>query len=106
MKTISVQSLHELYEKGFENEVCLIDVRTPEEYQVEHIPDIENKPLDRIEEFRDELEGFETVYIHCKSGGRSGTACERLGLLGLENTVNVEGGILDWKDEGFETVMG
>lgn len=106
MKTISVQDLHEKYIQGFADGVCLIDVRTPEEYQEEHIPHVENKPLDQIESFRDELAGFDTVYIHCKSGGRSGKACEILASLGIQNGVNVEGGISDWKDEGYETIQG
>jgi hypothetical protein len=37
----------------------------------------------------------------CRSGGRSGKACEELTALGLGPVVNLAGGMIAWKRERF-----
>ncbi len=45
------------------------------------------------------------TYIVCRSGNRSGQACEFLGAQG-RNVVNVAGGMLAWATAGFEAATG
>jgi rhodanese-related sulfurtransferase len=50
--------------------------------------------IEDIEDFKDE-----EVIIYCRSGNRSGQACQILEQVGFKNTVNVTGGMLDWVDK-------
>lgn len=43
----------------------------------------------------------QTYLVYCRSGNRSGQACEIMGDLGFENLKNLAGGIMRWP---FETV--
>ena len=79
------------------NDVSIVDVRTPEEYLVEHFPNAINIPLDsiaqRIEEFR---QMKKPIIAYCRSGNRSGTAVSILKQYGITDAVN-GGGIDDLK---------
>ena len=100
MHHVSVQQFHE---KALDpGKTVLIDVRTPSEHSEGHIPGAKNIPLDQLESQVDRLRGFETVYAHCKLGGRSSQGCEFLEKSGLANVVNVDGGFEAWKNAGFE----
>jgi len=79
------------------NDVSIVDVRTPEEYLIEHFPNAINIPLDsiaqRIEEFR---QMKKPIIAYCRSGNRSGTAVSILKQYGITDAVN-GGGIDDLK---------
>ena len=79
------------------NDVSIVDVRTPEEYLVEHFPNAINIPLDsivqRIEEFR---QMKKPIIAYCRSGNRSGTAVSILKQYGITDAVN-GGGFEDLK---------
>jgi rhodanese-related sulfurtransferase len=99
MQTISVEELKNKMESEHEGEV-LVDVREPFEYKAESIPGAENIPLSTLSEALSRLKETETVCIQCRSGGRSGRACEMLEAEGV-HVVNIEGGIEAWKAAGF-----
>ncbi|HLB50868.1 MAG TPA: rhodanese-like domain-containing protein [Patescibacteria group bacterium] len=94
-KTISVTELNDILSKNDPRIIC-IDVRTPKEYREGHIPDIRNIPLDNIADYVAGLKGYDTIYVHCRSGGRSAKACAILASHGISHAVNVTGGILAW----------
>lgn len=102
MKVISVQDLKALVEGGLPVGTVVIDCRTPDEYALEHLAFAQLIPLDEIEQRADELKSFDQIFLHCRSGGRSADACQRLEALGFGEPINVEGGILAWKDAGYE----
>ncbi len=101
MQTIQANQLRDLIQQDNLSEAVIIDVRTPAEYQGEHIDGTSNVPLDEIERHVENLRGYKHVYVHCASGNRSTQACQKLDSLGLDNIVNVAGGISAWKDAGF-----
>lgn len=104
---ITVKELHKKTQgKDFYKKNLVIDVRVPGEYRVEHMPSSTNIPLDEIKDHADELKKYETIYIHCETGGRSATACATLSDLGLDNWVNVDGGITAWKEQDLPTIQG
>lgn len=76
------------------NTATIVDVRTPEEYAVEHYPNAINIPLDqvaqRINEFR---EMPKPIIAYCRSGNRSGMAVSILKQNGVTDAIN--GGGLD-----------
>ena len=84
----------------------LIDVREHDEYVVGHIPKAVSIPLstiqDNVEKFRD---GF-AVYLVCRSGSRSLSACEYLHDRDVVNVVNVATGTLGWVAAGGALTQG
>lgn len=106
MKTISTKELQSTVEKGLPKDSLIVDVRTPAEYRSEHIASAENIPLDQIDKHLEQLKGYKTIYVHCRSGARSTQACEKLHQHQLDNMVNVEGGIAAWSSAGFQTIKG
>jgi rhodanese-related sulfurtransferase len=94
MKIVDVKTLKQWLAN---NEVVLIDVREPQEYVESNIPQAKLIPLGIItRDALPELSGKKLV-IHCRSGKRSATACEK--LISEDPTLdiyNLEGGILAW----------
>jgi rhodanese-related sulfurtransferase len=79
----------------------VVDVREPEEYQQDNINAI-LFPLSKLRNFdTDEIDNLKNqeVIIHCRSGKRSMEACLILEQMGFTHTVNVEGGILEWRQK-------
>ncbi len=98
MKNITVAEL-DLLKQNNAN-VVIIDVREPEEYAESNMGGI-LVPLGQIQNFQlDELEKYKDtdIYIHCRSGKRSITACMFLETFGFTKTNNIEGGILAWQE--------
>ncbi len=84
----------------------LIDCRTPGEYAGGHL---QNSSLmdyngSNFEEQISTLDKEQTVYIYCRSGGRSGRAASMLESMGFQKVVNLDGGILAWQAQGKEVV--
>lgn len=77
----------------------LVDVRETEEWQEGHIKEARSIPLSALQERIDEFQqGEEEILIICRSGGRSGKACDYLESQGYK-VVNVAGGMLQWQGE-------
>ncbi|MEL6738239.1 MAG: rhodanese-like domain-containing protein, partial [Pseudomonadota bacterium] len=84
-----------------QEDVRLIDVRTPAEFEQGAIPGAENIPLDmfRPEDFL-RADGPDLV-LYCRSGRRSGDALAQLEVAGINGAVHLKGGILAWEAEGL-----
>ena len=84
-----------------ENEqVLIIDTRTPAEFNEGHIPGAVNIDIDG-EEFEAkvaELDKSRPVAVYCRGGRRSKEAAEHMVGCGLEVT-ELSDGILSWKGE-------
>lgn len=95
-------SVQELRRRLDADEVALIDVREPSEHKSESIPEACLIPLAEIS--NDKLPSkSRTVVIHCRSGKRSMTACEKLVAVDPDLEVyNLEGGIMAWMQAGFD----
>ena len=83
----------------------LLDVRQPDEYAEVHAPGVTLVPLGEVPDRVGELPTDTTVYVVCRSGGRSGKATEFLVAQGID-AVNVAGGMLAWEDAGLPTESG
>ena len=98
---ISVHDLHEILKKDKTENTILVDVRTKAEHKEVKIKGATNIPLNELESHKKELEQYDTVFVHCRSGGASH---KRGGIppnLKHPAIVNVKGGILEWEAEGF-----
>jgi len=77
----------------------LIDVREPHEYQIARIPTSKLIPLGDLPKRVNELDSATEIVAHCKSGVRSGKACDFLRKAGFKKVLNMTGGILAWSDK-------
>ena len=87
-----------------EEEYIILDVRTREEYENEHIPGAICIPNETIgaKEIPELPDKNQLILVYCRSGNRSKQAAEKLVKLGYTNIVEF-GGIHDWTGE---TVSG
>ena len=74
-------------------EVTVVDVRKPDEYELEYVDGAKNVPLDMLSEQMDQIPRNQPVYVHCAGGYRSMVANSILKARGFDNVVNVEGGM-------------
>ena len=88
-----------------EGDVPLTDVREPDEWEEFRAPGAVLLPLGQVPERIDEVPTEGTVYVICKSGGRSGKAVELLRAQGID-AVNVAGGSLAWREAGHPVESG
>lgn len=56
----------------------LLDVRTPQEFAVGHVPGAKNIPVQELAQRLAELGAPRRVVVYCRSGGRSASATEIL----------------------------
>ncbi len=78
----------------------ILDVRTEEEVEEGYIPGATNLDIHKGQEFLDELEKLDkskNYYVYCRSGARSGKACDIMNQLGFANAYNLEGGFMNWE---------
>ena len=87
-----------------EEEYIILDVRTREEYENEHIPGAICIPNETIgaKEIPELPDKNQLILVYCRSGNRSKQAAEKLAALGFTNIVEF-GGIIDWPGD---TVSG
>ena len=83
-------------------ETRLLDVRTPGEYEAEHIAGAYNVPLDTLGEHGPEIRAAvaDPVVLVCRSGQRARKAEEALGAAGMTNLHVLEGGMTAWAGAG------
>ncbi|WP_082063161.1 rhodanese-like domain-containing protein [Paenibacillus sp. IHBB 10380] len=88
----------EVQEKLAQGEIRIIDVREDEEWESGHISEAKHIPLGTLPERYKELNLDQRTVIVCRSGARSGRACEYLAELGYE-VINMTGGMLNWQGD-------
>lgn len=98
---ISVDELTTLADGG----AVVVDVRMPDEYDEAHVPGALLIPLPELTTRHGEIPATDTVYVICRSGGRSLKACEFL-VGGGRDAVNVAGGTLAWIEAGLPVATG
>ena len=99
--TIEVNAAKEFV--ALHENTVIMDVRTPVEYEMSHIPDAVNVNVQE-ESFEDmvvALDPNKTYIVHCTKNpgnGRSNRALEKLQSLGFKHLYSLEGGYVAWKD--------
>lgn len=86
------------------HELCLIDVRRPDEFvgELGHIAGSELIVLDILPMQIDELPKNKTIVFICRSGNRSGRAAAFAQQHGFTSVYNMKGGMLAWNELKFE----
>jgi adenylyltransferase/sulfurtransferase len=78
--------------------VFILDVRNPEEFQICRIPGSTLLPLPELPKRFGELDASKEMVVHCKSGMRSAKAIQFLKTQGFRKLKNLKGGILAWAE--------
>jgi adenylyltransferase/sulfurtransferase len=91
---ITVEELKQRLDR--KEDVYILDVRNPEEYQICRLPGSVLIPLPQLPQRVQELEGDREMIVHCKSGMRSQKAVQILRAAGFRQARNLKGGILAW----------
>jgi sulfur-carrier protein adenylyltransferase/sulfurtransferase len=86
----------ELDEKG--EDLVLIDVREPHEWDIAHIDGARLIPLGQLPERLSELDGHAEIVTHCHRGARSMKALEILKGAGFGKVRSLAGGIDAWAE--------
>jgi phage shock protein E len=85
--------------------IILLDVRTPAEYESGHIPGASLYPLQELEgtipNFDESINGI----VYCGTGKRSENASRILSEYGLKRVYNLIGGLKAWKEAGFQVIV-
>ena len=83
------------------NNVAVIDVREPHEYDVGHVPEAKLIPVNTVFKRREELPRDKDIIFVCAVGQRSALACEMAAAAGLRRLFNLEGGTDAWIKAGY-----
>lgn len=104
---ITVEQLHKVVETG--RDIYLLDVRTAREFEIKRLPFADELiPYDSLQYVTDRLpkDKNSEIFLFCRTGRRSRIAFNTLKEMGYNNLHNVRGGIVAWKDAGYETISG
>lgn len=87
----------------------ILDVRTPGEYNGP-LGNIEGSiliPVQDLAERLGEIKDYKdkTVLVYCHTGARSSRSAKILGSNGFKKIINMDGGIVGWKQKGYKTVQ-
>ena len=92
-------SPHDFGQKIIENtEGVVLDVRTADEFKNGHLPKAINANVmsSELTTKAAKLNKEKPVFVYCRSGARSTTACKTLANLGFTDVYNMSGGISSW----------
>ena len=81
------------------DDVTILDVRQPKEYEAGHIPGAVLVPLPSITDHFDRIDRDKPIMVYCASGGRSRMAAQLLSGQGFGEIINMAGGINAWTSE-------
>jgi phage shock protein E len=106
-KVAPVISPDELYERAKSGAApVVLDVRTPEEYRVGHIPGAINIPHTALASRMGELRTENGIVLYCMLGPRARLGEKTLIGAGVRNVLHLEGGLSAWRESGLPVEGG
>jgi adenylyltransferase/sulfurtransferase len=81
------------------DEMLILDVREPNEYQINRIAGSTLIPLGELPRRYQEIDRDQEIVALCKMGARSAKAMDFLRSVGFTRVKNLRGGILEWIDK-------
>jgi len=100
---ISARELVSRVDKG--EQLQIIDVREPHEWELVHVSGARLIPLAQIEAQWHTLDATREVFVYCKGGVRSAQAVSALRKRGFDRAYSVTGGIVRWREEVDDTLL-
>ena len=80
------------------DDVVVLDVREPNEYQINRVEGSTLIPLGELPRRYQELDQEREMVVMCKMGARSAKAVDYLRSVGFSKIKNLRGGVLEWID--------
>lgn len=101
IKVVSAEEVQSLLDL---DDVQLVDVRTPKEFESGFIAEAQNIDYfsPTFEEDIKNLDKDKPVILYCKSGYRSAKCADKMVEAGFEKVYDLEGGVSKWKHKGFK----
>ncbi len=96
VNVISAEKTKELVKNTPQDELEIIDVRQPAEYERGHITGAKLMPMSTLSDNAEKLDASKTIVTYCRSGVRSRSAAALLKRKGFENIFSMTGGIEAW----------
>ena len=109
---IKQMTASETFEALKSDDVRLLDVRQADEMKQASIPGSIKLCIADLNEENLAAAGLgderkhRHIIVHCHSGGRSQRACKAMKKWGYEMVVNLDGGIVDWRNMGYVIESG
>lgn len=90
------------------DDIQLIDVRSPAEFEKGHIKHAVNINVndDNFEQRVAQLDKKKPAYVYCLSGGRSAGAAAAMRRAGFEQVIEMPGGMMEWRAANLPEVKG
>ena len=100
MKELAPDAWAELQEQTSES--VILDVRTAEEFESGYIKGALNMDIRGGADFLASIESLDkskSYFVYCRSGARSGQACQLMSQMGFSALYNLDGGVLAWEGD-------
>lgn len=106
VQSVSTTALQTWLQEGM-TKPLLLDVRTPAEYEVSHLPQARRAPDDpaALSQWSD-VTPTTPIVAYCSVGYRSARLARQLQAMGYETVFNLEGSIFQWANEGKPVYQG
>lgn len=98
LQKIDADTTHEWMKSG---KAVLIDVREPDEWIKEHVPEAHLVPLSGFNPEDFPKQHDKIAVFHCRSGGRTEAAAPQILQSGFREVYQLEGGIQAWREAGL-----
>lgn len=89
-----------------DQEIRLLDVRTPPEHQSHRLDGAVLLPVQELAQRVDELDAAQRWFVYCEHGVRSVAACQFLTASGFQDVTNIRGGMAHWANSGLPFERG
>ncbi|MGM0425229.1 MAG: rhodanese-like domain-containing protein [Thermodesulfobacteriota bacterium] len=99
VQSMDVNQAQDLINKASTQELNILDVRQPKEYEQGHIPGSKLVPLPELGNRLNELDPDKSTLVYCAVGGRSRAAAQMLAGKGYKSVYNLKGGFKAWNGE-------
>ena len=100
IKEINAKELFDMIQES--NHFELVDIRTPREIERGVIPNAKTLPMHLIPLNISYFSMSQNqIVIYCRTGSRSAQACRFLNQQGINNVINLRGGIVKWASGGL-----
>ena len=96
VNVITADDTKELINNKSQDELEIIDVRQPAEYERGHITGAKLIPLSTLADNIEKLDVSKTIVTYCQRGVRSNSAAALLKRMGFEDIFSMKGGIEAW----------
>jgi adenylyltransferase/sulfurtransferase len=97
VRSIAPLELAARLERG--DDIDVVDVREPYEWQIARLDGARLVPLGQLELEMGSFDPARDTVVYCKTGRRSAQAAGKLAAAGIRNVFNLDGGVVRWRGE-------